>query len=319
MSCCASRSACEGPGHRHGFLSGQEKLSAEVLACADSTPPLKITFKGGPSHTGTKRPEIPQDGEGVIGKHVLKPFAVDAHPVTNARFAAFVEDTGYKTVSERLGHGLVFRYLLDDLSNVPPSSGQTPWWVVLEGACWYAPEGGGSSILERMDHPVTHICWEDAATFAAWAGGRLPTEAEWEHAARGGLEDPRFPWGDQEPDDEDFLPANIWQGSFPEGNSRADGYAGTAPVGSFPANGSGLFDMAGNVWEWTADLFRIRSAARYAALRNIDAQRRGQKVMKGGSFLCHANYCYRYRIAARTATDPESGSANCGMRVFYNA
>ena len=319
MSCCASRGVLRSPDLQGDLPAGQGRPSAQVLACADATPPLMILFGGGASHTGTHDPAIPQDGEGVIGEYRLRPFSVDAHLVTNARFAAFVAETGYLTTSERVGHGLVLRHLLDRPGDLPPNHGPTPWWAAMDGACWHSPEGIGSTILERMDHPVTHVSWEDAKAFAKWAGGRLPTEAEWEHAARGGLADPRFPWGDQEPDDREFLPANLWQGPFPHANSRADGYAGTSPVASFPANGAGLFDMAGNVWEWTADPFRIRSGAAYAIHRNADAQRRGQRVMKGGSFLCHVSYCYRYRIAARSATEPDSGAANCGLRVFYDS
>ncbi|SOC82389.1 Formylglycine-generating enzyme, required for sulfatase activity, contains SUMF1/FGE domain [Ensifer adhaerens] len=319
MSCCASRNASSGAGHPSDDLQGDRGPGPEVLARANKTPPPKVLFHGGPTHTGTRTPVIPQDGEGVIGEHRLEPFRAEAHAVTNSRFAAFVTETGYRTVSERLGQGLVFRYLMDSPRRATSTEGPTPWWAAVPGACWYAPEGPGSSILERMDHPVTHISWGDAAAFAAWAGGRLPTEAEWEHAARGGLDDPRFPWGDEEPNDHDFMPANIWQGTFPDGNSQADGYAGTAPVDAFSPNGAGLFNMAGNVWEWTSDPFRIRSAARYASLRNSEAVAQKQMVMKGGSFLCHISYCYRYRIAARSATSADSGAAHCGVRVFFSA
>ena len=215
---------------------------------------------------------------------------------------------------------MVFRCLLDDPDAVPPGGGGTPWWGVVEGAAWFAPEGPASSIEDRPDHPVTHVAWDDAVAFAKWAGGRLPTEAEWEHAARGGLSgDPRFPWGEREPDDTGFLPANIFQGRFPEANTCADGWRGTSPVGSFAPNGAGLYDMAGNVWEWTAEPFLIRSASRAAKARNDHARRLGERLMKGGSFLCHISYCYRYRIAARLAVSADSGGCNSGLRVFYDA
>lgn len=312
MSCCGS---C---GQRVGAEEqGAKALPQGLGAIASAAGPERVRFKGGRSHTGTKTPELPQDGEGLLREHRLKPFEVEAVPVTNARFAAFVLATGYRTVAERFGWSTVFRGLLADPSSAP-SGGGTTWWSAIDGACWYAPEGAASDISARADHPVTHIAWEDAAAFCAWAGGRLPTEAEWEHAARGGLADPRFPWGDQEPDDTAFFPCNIFQGRFPEENTAADGWIGTSPVGSYAANGAGLFDMAGNVWEWTSEPFRIRSASRNAAARNEIAQREKQKLMKGGSFLCHISYCYRYRIAARLALSADSGGCNAGFRVFYD-
>ena len=250
----------------------------------------------------------------MVRKVRLRPYALDAVPVTNARFAAFVAATGYVTVSERLGWGPVFRSLLPE----PSSGSDMPWWIKCDGACWFSPEGPGSGVADRLDHPVTHISWPDAKAFATWAGGRLPTEAEWEHAARGHLVgDPRFPWGNEEPDDRTFLPANIWQGRFPDVNTCADGWHGTSPVASFAANGAGLHDMAGNVWEWTSDPFRIRSESRPARQRNEQARSANQKVMKGGSFLCHVSYCYRYRIAARSGTAADSGASNTGLRVCY--
>lgn len=312
MSCCWSEGAREGPQS-----SPSSKLPSSVTAIANDTSPLRVLFKGGRSHTGTKTPELPQDGEGIVRTHKLKPFAVEAVPVTNARFAAFVLATGYQTVAERFGWGMVFRGLLKDPASVPAGGG-TSWWSAVQGACWHTPEGQGSDLAARAEHPVTHIAWEDAVAFAKWAGGRLPTEAEWEHAARGGLEDPRFPWGEREPDDTAFTPCNIFQGQFPGQNTGADGWVGTSPVGSFAANGAGLFDMAGNVWEWTSEPFRIRSASRNAVARNEAAQRDKQKLMKGGSFLCHISYCYRYRIAARLAVSADSGGCNAGLRVFYD-
>ena len=248
----------------------------------------------------------------------LAPFEAEVVPVTNARFAAFVAATGYVTEAERFGWAPIFRPLLADPDSVPPSNTAVPWWGKGEGAAWFAPEGPGSHVLDRADHPVVHISWADALAFAAWAGGRLPSEAEWEHAARGGLADPRFPWGDAEPDDENFLPCNIWQGRFPYENTRADGWAATSPVGSYAPNGAGLRDMSGNVWEWTADAFRIHSLSSIPKVRNKQAAALGEKIMKGGSFLCHRSYCYRYRIAARSAVAADSGASNTGVRVFYD-
>src|SRR5690606_8455228 len=195
MGCCADLPPQDG-------RPGAGPAPAAALAIADARPPQRVRLAGGLSQVGTSRPEIPQDGEGLVRRQRLAPFAVDAVPVTNARFAAFVAATGHVTVAERFGWSPVFRGLLPEPAAVPPSAGATPWWVRIDGACWFAPEGPGSDLGGRADHPVTHIAWADARAFAAWAGGRLPTEAEWEHAARGGLPgEPRFPWGEREPDD----------------------------------------------------------------------------------------------------------------------
>ena len=190
------------------------------------------------------------------------------------------------------------------------------WWHRVEGATWAAPNGPGSEADCDPDHPVVQISWNDARAYAAWVGGRLPSEAEWEQAARGGLGDVRFPWGMAEPDDTKTLPCNIWQGRFPEVNTGADGYITTAPARSFRPNGYGLFNMAGNVWEWTGEPYRLRSMRREA--RAQMAARKGYKILKGGSFLCHRSYCYRYRIAARIGNSPDSTTTHQGFRVVFD-
>ena len=162
---------------------------------------------------------------------------------------------------------------------------------------------------------MVHVSWHDAAAFASWAGGHLPSEAEWEHAARGGLRDVRHPWGDDDPDDETFFPCNIWQGRFPGENLCKDGHYGTAPARAFAANGYGLYNMCGNVWEWTAEPFKVRSLKK--ALRQFHADKEGFKILKGGSYLCHRSYCHRYRIAARTASSPDSSTSHQGFRLAY--
>lgn len=280
------------------------------------SPAERVHFAATRSFVGTDRPMLPQDGEGPRRAVKLAPFWLEQTTVTNARFATFVDATGYVTEAERFGWSPVFRGLLGEDAPAP-SATSTPWWVKVDGACWSAPEGPGTSILGREDHPVVHVSWADAKAFAAWCGGRLPTEAEWEHAARGGLADPRFPWGEAEPDDQTFY-ANIWQGQFPHTNTRVDGYLGTSPVGAFAPNGAGLYDMAGNVWEWNADAFRVRSLSRQAKARNENATRTQEKLLKGGSFLCHISYCYRYRIAARSALTADSSASNTGFRVAYD-
>ena len=276
----------------------------------------RVSFPAARSFVGTDQPQIADDGEGPKRLVKLSAFSLETTTVTNRRFAEFVAATGYLTEAERFGWSPVFRGLLTG-DVPPPSHTQTPWWVKVDGACWSAPEGPGSTLAGRDDHPVVQVSWADARAFASWCGGRLPTEAEWEHAARGGLPDPRFPWGDEEPNDQTMY-ANIWQGVFPHTNTMADGFLGTSPVDAFPPNGAGLYGMAGNVWEWTADPFRVRSLSRQAKTRNENAARTAEKVLKGGSFLCHISYCYRYRIAARSALTADSSGSNTGFRVAYD-
>lgn len=290
--------------------------ATEIIPAGSGAAAERVFFGAARSFVGTDSPVLPLDGEGPQRAVKLDPYWLEAVTVTNARFAHFVAETGYVTEAERFGWSPVFRGLLGDAAP-PPSQTATPWWVKVDGACWSAPEGPGSSTEGREDHPVVQVSWGDARAFAMWCGGRLPTEAEWEHAARGGLDDPRFPWGDAEPDDQTVF-ANIWQGRFPHANTLTDGYMGTSPVKAFAPNGSGLYGMAGNVWEWTADPFRVRSLSRQAKARNAHAGATQEKVLKGGSFLCHISYCYRYRIAARSALTAESSASNSGFRIAYD-
>jgi Uncharacterized conserved protein len=273
-----------------------------------------IMVPGGRSFVGTNRPEIPQDGEGPKRDVVLADFGLEAQTVTVARFADFVAGTGYVTEAERLGWSIVFFNDQQSLAQGATRGSSLPWWHRVDGACWRAPEGASSDTSGREDHPVTHVSWADAHAFSQWVGGRLPTEAEWEHAARGGSTQRRFPWGDEEPDD-NTVHANIWQGDFPVYNSGRDGYERTAPARSFAPNPLGFYNLAGNVWEWTQDSFRIRSVSKAARQRNAEALSQSLKVLKGGSFLCHASYCYRYRIAARMGLPPDNASSNVGFRV----
>lgn len=265
---------------------------------------------------GTNDPQIPADGEGRRRFVRVRDFRIGALAVTNAEFAAFVSDTGFRTEAERFGWSYVF------WASVPQGSGPTQgvagveWWRKVDGAVWSAPNGPGTEQDCLPEHPVVHVSWNDARAYCDWVGGRLPTEAEWEHAARGGLGDVRFPWGDREPDDTDFTPCNIWQGAFPRINTQRDGYAGTAPAKSFEPNGYMLYNMVGNVWEWTSEAFRLRSLKKSAQVR--ERAMAGYKLSKGGSFLCHRSYCYRYRIAARSATSADSSTANQGFRVVWD-
>jgi formylglycine-generating enzyme required for sulfatase activity len=245
-------------------------------------------------------------------------FHVDRCAVSNADFAAFVARTGYRTDAERLGWAFVFGGLLPD--DFPPTQGvaAAPWWRVVEGADWRHPEGPHSDVTSRSGHPVVQVSWHDAAAYAAWAGKRLPTEAEWERAARGGLAQKRFPWGDErEPGGRHRM--NVWQGTFPSRNTAEDGWYGTCPVDEFEPNGYGLHNTTGNVWEWCADWFspsyRVRD-------RRTDPRGPGsgeERVTKGGSYLCHESYCRRYRVAARSPVTPDSACGNIGFRCVVTA
>jgi sulfatase modifying factor 1 len=269
---------------------------------------------GGAFRMGSEAPDAnPADGEGPVRRVRVRPFLLDVCAVTNAQFAAFVRATGHRTEAERFGWSFVFCAFVP--RRLVPSVRQrvagAPWWWAVEGACWHAPEGPGSHLRKRMDHPVVHVSWNDANAYCAWAGKRLPTEAEWERAARGGLEGRAFAWGDE------LTPGgrhhcNIWQGKFPDYNTEEDGYAGTAPSRSFPPNGYGLYNMAGNVWEWCADWFSPRHPAGEDAVDDPTGPERGTaRVIRGGSYLCHRSYCNRYRVAARTANTP---TGNMGFR-----
>ncbi len=262
---------------------------------------------------------FPDDGEGPVRKVSVDPFLISATAVSNKQFKAFIDATGYKTDAEKYGWSFVFKDFLaqKDLKKNLPSPKKTPWWKGVEEAQWNHPEGPESTIHHRMNHPVVHVSWNDAATYCDWAGMRLPTEAEWECAARGGLEQKKYAWGDElVPNDEHQC--NIWQGKFPDKNTEADGFTGTAPVDTYQPNGYGLYNIAGNVWEWCIDWF----SASYPLLRikdNPTGPGSGtERVIRGGSYLCHHSYCNRYRVAARTANTPGSSTGNMGFRCAKN-
>ena len=255
----------------------------------------------------------PDDGEGPVTEVEVSAFSIGAYAVSNDDFSSFVEETGYITDAERFGWSFVFAGLLPD--DFPPTEGvvHAPWWRKVEGAAWRHPEGPHSSIAERLDHPVVHVSWDDASAYCAWSGTRLPYEAEWEFAGRGGLAGKAFPWGDElEPDGEHRM--NVWQGDFPGRNTGADGFVGTAPVDSFPPNGYGIHNMTGNVWEWTGDWFHPTFRERDRRRDPTGPPNGTSRVQKGGSYLCHHSYCRRYRVAARQGSTPDSSSGNVGFR-----
>ena len=211
---------------------------------------------------------FPEDGEGPVRRVSVGAFRVGAHAVTNAQFGAFVDATRHTTDAERFGWSFVFHLLVSEevQQRHPQRPDATPWWVPVTGATWRDPEGPGSTLKGRGDHPVVHVSWDDAAAFADWAGARLPTEAEWEYAARGGLEQRRYPWGDTLTPRRQHR-CNIWQGEFPRRNTLGDGYLDTAPVDAYPPNRFGLFNTAGNVWEWCGDWFHPTFHVRWPARR----------------------------------------------------
>lgn len=280
-----------------------------------------IRIPAGPFQMGSSDTDVVLgDGEGPVRQVEVSEFAIAPATVTNAQFAVFIDDTGHVTEAERFGWSFVFGDWVFTGAEVMGTAAGAPWWTGVRGAYWRAPEGPGSGVDGRLDHPVVHVSWNDAVVYCNWAGTRLPTEAEWEKAARGGLVGARYPWGDE------FMPdgehrANIWQGRFPTENTAEDGYRGTAPSEAFEPNGFGLFNPSGNVWEWCADWWSVDWHRQARPETRVDPQGPATglaKVMRGGSYLCHDSYCNRYRVAARTSSTPDSTTANTGFRTATN-
>lgn len=307
--CCAPSAGSE--------VQVQTTVSVQVLEPREETLARMVPLPGGTFLMGTENPEgFPTDGEGPVRAVTLDAFLIDRHPVTNALFGKFVMATGYKTEAERFGWSFVFWSHISKkrfVELVEDTVAAAPWWCKVRGARWDAPEGPGSDVRKRGDYPVVHVSWNDALAYCAWSGQRLPTEAEWEYAARGGLEQKLYPWGDKlRPGGEHRC--NIWQGEFPKEDTGDDGYAGTSPVEAFPPNGYELYSITGNAWEWCADWFDAEFH-RTASRVNPQGPSHGvARVMKGGSFLCHKSYCNRYRVGARSGNTPDSSTANIGFR-----
>lgn len=308
-----------------------------------SAPPGMVWIPGGEFLMGTEDAAAPATERPAHRVHV-DGFWMDEHEVTNAQFQEFIAATGYVTTAERAPDWEELKKALPPGTPKPPEERLVPgsmvftppsepvpiddpqrWWRWTPGACWKHPEGPGSDLTGRENHPVVHVSWDDAVAYARWAGKRLPTEAEWEFAARGGLAGKRFTWGDDPPTNHRPL-ANIWQGIFPHLNTRADGWERTAPVKSFAPNSYGLYDMAGNVWEWCSDWYRADEYARRGGDRVIRNPRgpshswsprepyAALRVTRGGSFLCHVSYCESYRPAARRGTAQDTGMSHIGFR-----
>jgi sulfatase modifying factor 1 len=322
------------------FAAAMPCLSAEAPA-----PAGMAWIPGGEFAMGSDQGDA---NERPVHRVRLSGFWIDQTEVTNAQFAAFVQATGYRTTAESPVDWEALRKQLAPGTPRPPEELLRPgalvftppsqpladlgdyrqWWRWQAGADWRHPSGPGSGIAGLEDHPVVQVSWNDAAAFASWAGKRLPTEAEWECAARGGLAGKRYCWGDDGLTDLDGTRANIWQGRFPDRNTCVDGFAGTAPVGRFPPNGFGLRDMAGNVWEWCADWYRADAyGIAVQAGAGIPSDPQGpdapldpvdpltpKRVIRGGSFLCHVRYCESYRTSARRGDACDTGSPHVGFR-----
>jgi len=302
-------SACCAPGRPESNDARDEAQHTNT----DTSPQLDFqltSLAGGEFQMGTDdKFGFPADGEGPVREVTVDSFSISKTAVSNAKFAEFVTATGYQTEAERFGWTFVFHLFLPD--DFPPTRAvaAAPWWRQVEGACWSNPFGPHSDLRELDNHPVTHISWNDAVAFCSWARVRLPTEREWEFAARGGLKQQRYPWGhDFEPDGRTMC--NIFEGTFPTENTAEDGYVGTAPVDAYDPNGFGLHNVAGNVWEWCYDWFGTIHGD------SPDGPGHGEaKVMRGGSYLCHDSYCNRYRVGARSSNTADSSTGNLGFRV----
>lgn len=307
MSCCT-------PARTDAAVAGELDSSA-IPASSGAREQSEVHLPGGTFLMGDSFHEgYVGDGEGPVHEVEVGPFSIDTTCVTVSEFARFVEATGYSTEAEKFGNSAVFHLaVLADREDIVGNYG-VPWWLAVRGADWRHPYGPKSDVAGLTDHPVVHVSHNDALAYCAWAGRDLPTEAEWEYAARGGVAGLRFPWGNElEPGGAHR--ANVWQGEFPRRNNAADGWMTTAPVKTYEPNGFGLYQMVGNVWEWCADWFSP-STYRNSPHRDPRGPATGQaRVTRGGSYLCHHSYCSRYRVAARSSNTPDSSTGNTGFRT----
>ncbi|WP_369824984.1 formylglycine-generating enzyme family protein [Sporosarcina sp. P13] len=275
-----------------------------------------IELTGGDFLMGTTDIEgFMDDGEGPVRQVQLKPFLLDKYTVSNAQFKEFVTATGYRTDAEKYGWSFVFHLLVSDTvkRQVHQTVQQTPWWLQVLGACWHMPEGLDSSISNRMDHPVVHVSWNDAQAYCNWSGRRLPTEAEWEYAARGGLVQKKYPWGNKLKYKGKHK-CNIWQGVFPSKHTDGSKFTGAMRVDEYAPNDYGFYNMVGNVWEWCSDWFSNTHPPSSLIIDPTGPQIGTDKIIKGGSYLCHKSYCNRYRVAARSHNTLDSSTGHMSFR-----
>jgi formylglycine-generating enzyme len=306
-SCCAK------------VRTGRRGPSIAAVAIEASSTPIPRRWSpliSGAFVMGSDDRRFPEDGEGPPRPVMLSPFAIACHAVSNLQFGDFVRATGYTTDAERYGWSFVFAGQLAEniRADIRSRAVETPWWIATPHAYWAQPEGPDSTVLDRLDHPVVHVSWNDAKAYCTWSGTQLPTEAQWEMAARGGLDQALYPWGNELTPDREHR-CNIWQGLFPDCNSAADGFAATAPVHAYKPNGYGLHNAAGNVWEWCEDFFTPSYHHVTANENPLHAEPGPSRSLRGGSFLCHESYCNRYRVAARSSNTPENSASNIGFRV----
>ncbi|KAF2353231.1 Sulfatase-modifying factor enzyme [Trinorchestia longiramus] len=290
--------------------SNDEKMSPHMKNKKSSDLKDMVLIPGGEFTMGTDTPIFAADGEGPERRVHLKPFFLDIYEVSNAQFAKFVKETNYVTEAEKFGNSFVLEVELSDSvkSKITQAVAAAPWWLPVEGADWRHPSGPGTNRVDAWHHPVVHVSWTDAQTYCRHLNKRLPTEAEWERACRGGKEGRLFPWGNN------FTPggvhrANTWQGQFPNVDDGTDGCVGRCDVSRFPPNPYGLHNMVGNVWEWVDDWWTVDHVS-----AESPPPTGTEKVKKGGSFMCTQQYCYRYRCAARSQNTPDSTASNLGFR-----
>ncbi|MCR8725770.1 formylglycine-generating enzyme family protein [Frigidibacter sp. ROC022] len=312
-NCCSVGSAAP--------ASNDERYMSAALAVAPAAPEVRAELKarlkpipGGFFEMGTRKSRFPADLDSPRRRVKLSPYLISPFTVSNADYARFVAATGYRTVAEEEGWSFVFHLFLGEKARAWPGPPGLEWWRAVNGAYWAAPEGPGSDWTGRENHPAIHIAWYDALAYCTWAGLRLPTEAEWERAGRGGLANMKFPWGNvMQPGGEHRM--NTWQGTFPVENTAEDGFVGTAPVDAFPPNGYGLHNMTGNVWEWVADRFGPPDLG-HSPLVDPQGPKEGMaRIQRGGSYLCHVSYCDRYHVHSRTGNPPDTSTGNLGFRV----
>ena len=305
---------CVPSRQRAALLAESRARSAERQAARGGSASGMVKLDGGPFLMGTDAEDgFPADGEGPVREVTVDPFYIDVEPVTNEQFAEFVRATGFRSEAERFGWSFVFQGHLGAAAAELQRAPGTRWWCKVDGADWRHPEGPDSSTESRGRVPVVHVSWNDATEFARWAGKRLPTEAEWEFAARGGLEQKIYAWGNELMPEGRHM-CNIWQGEFPFRDTGEDGFTAPTAADAFPANGYGLYGMAGNAWEWCADWFHPSYHVMGTRVNPVGPADGAQRAMRGGSYLCHRSYCNRYRVAARTANTPDSATTNIGFR-----